>query len=215
MAGDFDPALFMPSAQKIITPTIERIPSGSTYQKFSYTRPVYLFSLSPSTAGEIQYFPLRAPNGNEYLRNSAYAFFFAYGDWFIRHSGAGTEQFLVCDAGGVSDPGAVAAAVTSTPVVNVLDQARTFGAGAVATVAATSGTAIAANTNRRFLYVKNVSTTGQRITLDFAGAAVLDAGITLEVGEWRAWDALTGISQQAVRAIASAVGASLEYVEGA
>lgn len=92
--------------------------------------------------------------------------------------------------------------------------ARVFSAGAVAAVGVATATVIAANSSRRFVYVKNVSTGGQRITLSFGGSAVLDQGMTLQVGEWRAFDALTGISQANIDAIASAAGAALEYITG-
>lgn len=108
------------------------------------------------------------------------------------------------DEGSSEDPNAFIA----------LFQPRVYATGTQVAVGVASGTAVAAQVGRRSLYVKNVSTLGQRITLNFGAAAVLDTGITLEVGDWRSWDALTGISEQAVNAIASAAAAALEVQTG-
>lgn len=68
--------------------------------------------------------------------------------------------------------------------VNVNKQALTAGAPTTATVGVASGAAVASNANRKGLYLRNTSTSGQRISLAFSGGtAVLDSGVTLEAGD--------------------------------
>jgi len=99
--------------------------------------------------------------------------------------------------------------------VNVNKQATTASAPTTATIGVASGTALATNANRKGAYLKNTSTTGQRISIAFSGGtAVLDSGITLEVGDayfMGEYDFTTG----AINAIASAASARLSVQEWA
>lgn len=92
--------------------------------------------------------------------------------------------------------------------------AFTMAAPTSATIAASSGQAVASSSTRRYIYLRNVSTGGQRISLGFGQAAVLDDGITLEPGEWVEFSSPNGHVTAAVNAIASAAAAELAIQTG-
>jgi len=111
-----------------------------------------------------------------------------------------------------SDQSAVPVSVSTHAVtINAVDQVAS--APTNATVGVASGAAVAALAGRTGLIVINTSTAGQRISLGLDGAAaVLDSGITLEVGDsWlmEEYDFTTG----AVAGIASAASARLSVQE--
>lgn len=146
-------------------------------------------------------------------------------------TGAATEATLatrLADAtftGRINTQGQKAMA-TSTPVVIASDQSAVPVSGtvavsktdltpaspAVAAVGTSSAQAVAANANRKGLHLRNLSTTGQRISLGFGAAAVLDSGVTLypqdafEMGEY-------DFDLGAVNAISSAASGSLGVQE--
>jgi hypothetical protein len=116
--------------------------------------------------------------------------------------------------------GAFAAQVTAA---NALKVTGTFApappttitalAPTAATVGVASATVVAANAARTGLILRNMSASGQRISLGFSGnAAVLDNGVTLNVNDvfnMGQYDFTLGI----VTAIASAASASLQIQE--
>lgn len=95
-----------------------------------------------------------------------------------------------------------------------LFQPRVMAAPTTYAPTAATTEAVAAAVGRRYLYIKNVSTGGQRVSLGFGAAAVLDRGITLQPGEWKEFDALDGVTEQAVNVIANAVGGALAIQTG-
>lgn len=207
---------FVPIVGKnYIQPHLVQIEAGA-YKDFKYPRSVLLIPKSPTTTGIVYIYPGAFPVNDLAsipIPAGQLVYLDARGEWYVKTSSAVTETFLVIDGGAAANAQAVAALLGggATPAPSAI---RTPAAGAVATVGIASGQVIAASATRKYLYVKNVSTAGQRITLEFAGAAVLDTGHTLNVGEWRVWDASSGIFQTAMTAIASAASASLEYVTG-
>lgn len=82
----------------------------------------------------------------------------------------------------------------------------------VATVGIASAQAVAAAATRKGLTLRNLSTSGQRISLGFGSAAVLDSGNTLYAQDTFRMDEYD-FDLGAVNAIASAVGASLAIQE--
>jgi hypothetical protein len=96
----------------------------------------------------------------------------------------------------------------SVPLVDLVAASPTF-----ATVGVASGVAVAAAAGRKGLILVNTSTSSQRISVGFDGAAaVLDSGVTLETGDvfvMEQYDFTTG----AVAAIASAAAARLSVQE--
>lgn len=119
------------------------------------------------------------------------------------------RTFLLNDArifvGGMLD-----AMATGQPIPRTI----TMDAPTTASVAATSAEAVAASTNRTFVYLKNTSTGGQRISIAFGAAAVLDSGITLAASESIVIDINDGCASSQIRAIASAASASLAVQTG-
>ncbi len=92
---------------------------------------------------------------------------------------------------------------------------RTMAAPAVnADVDAATEVLTAADTTRRFLYIRNTSTGGQVISIGFGNNAVAGSGITLSPNEWVAFDSTTGCPTQAVNVIASAANGSVAYQVG-
>lgn len=209
---------FIPVVNKnYIAPHLRTIPTGTRYTDMKYTRAVLMIPQTSATVGTTYIYPGAAPVNDTAsipIPAGQVVYLDARGEWYVRTTSAVDQTFLVIDAGAAGNAQAVISAFSPTSPSAALAP-RTMAAGAQAAVGVASGTVIAADSTRKFLYVKNVSTTGQRITLSFNGAAVLDTGITLSVGEWRAWDITTGLSQQALTAIASAASAALEYVTGA
>lgn len=113
----------------------------------------------------------------------------------------------------------------STPVVLASDQSVLnvvafpgivdLGADAptAATIGTSSATAVASNANRRGLTLRNVSTSGQRISLAFdGGTAVLNSGVTLDPGDVFSM-AGHDFTNGAVAAISSAASGSLAIQE--
>ncbi len=83
-----------------------------------------------------------------------------------------------------------------------------------ADIDAASEEVVAARAGRRYLFIQNTSTGGQVLWLAFGVAAEVGKGIPLSPGEYYEMDALAGVSEQAVNAIASAVNATASYQEG-
>ncbi len=208
---------FIPIVGKnYIAPHLVSIPA-SVYADFKYSRPVYLIPKTSITAGICYIYPGAYPANDLAsiaLPAGSLIYLDARGEWYVKTSSAVTEKFLVIDAGAAANAQAVASILggAASPSTNAL--ARTMAAGATVTVSTSSASVVAADSTRKYLYIKNVSTGAQRVTIEFAGAAVLDSGHTLAQGEWRAWDISTGLSQQAVTAIGNAASTVLEYVTG-
>lgn len=76
---------------------------------------------------------------------------------------------------------------TSTDVhvqeVKLYRQAKTTGSPTSVTVGVASAEAVAANADRASIYLRNLFTNTDRISIAFGAAAVLDDGITLWPGE--------------------------------
>jgi hypothetical protein len=97
--------------------------------------------------------------------------------------------------------------------VNVNKTALTGSAPASVTIGGTSALVLASNANRRGAVIRNTSTSGQRISLAFAGGtAVLDSGVTLETGDVFVMDEFT-FTTGAINAIASAASGRLSVQE--
>ena len=98
----------------------------------------------------------------------------------------------------------VASGVVSTKT------ALTASAPTFATVGAASAEAVAVNTSRKGLMLKNTS--ANVISIAFGAAAVLNSGITLDAGEYWYMNEYTFTTAQ-VRAIASGAGSNLAIQE--
>lgn len=103
------------------------------------------------------------------------------------------------------------AALTPPASVNTKTD-LTPSAPTVASVGASSAQAVAAQPTRKGLALRNLSTTGQRISLGFGQAAVLDSGVTLYPQDLFRMDEYD-FDLGAVNAIASAASASLAIQE--
>ncbi len=91
----------IPSTKMIVAPHVIIIPTGSTYTRISYPRPVTVEALDPATAGTIYTNPNTNPPRDATARQSVGgAFLYAKGDWWIRHSAATDQSFRVEDSGG-------------------------------------------------------------------------------------------------------------------
>lgn len=87
---------------------------------------------------------------------------------------------------------------------------------AVANVTVASGLKLAARAGRRFLYIVAYNFAGgcTRVTVTFTTPAVSLRGIHFAVNDWKTFDALDGITEQAVYAVTDAGTADLYFVEG-
>ena len=82
-----------------------------------------------------------------------------------------------------------------------------------ASVTTSSAIVLATNADRKTgTYLKNISTAGQRISLNAGGDAILNAGYTLDPGEWWMMNEHNWTTAD-IEAIASASGASLSIME--
>lgn len=118
----------------------------------------------------------------------------------------------VAVTGPLTDSQLRASAVPVSGTVATSKTDLTPSAPAVASVGTGSAQAVAANANRKGLILRNVSSSGQRISLGFGATAVLDSGVTLYVGDsfcMGEYDFDVG----AVNAIASAASGSLGVQE--
>lgn len=116
-----------------------------------------------------------------------------------------------------SDQGAVPVSGTLTAVTSITNPVSTKtdltpSAPTVASVGVASAQAVAAAATRKGLILRNLSTTGQRISLGFGSAAVLDSGVTLFPQDAFAMEEFD-FDLGAVNAIASAASASLAVQE--
>lgn len=105
-----------------------------------------------------------------------------------------------------------AGSLTVDGSISVTKTDLTPSAPTVAAIAITTGQAVAAAATRKGLILRNLSTSGQRISLGFGSSAVLDSGITLypqDVFCMEEYDFDTG----AVNAISSAASGSLAIQE--
>lgn len=140
------------------------------------------------------------------------------GRWKVHHNAAAGVTFAMLDS---YSPEAVAhfagirilggsVSISATP-----GGAIVMAAPAAVSVGVASGVAVAANANRKFLYLHNTDAT-KTISLGFDGnAAVLLSGVTMAPGEWRAFHApgeapTTG----AVAAISSGAATNMAVQEG-
>jgi len=210
---------FFPKLEKsYVSPYTIPIPNGTDYFKLPCPRPVILIATDPVAAGTIYIFPRSSPVGdtNAIPIAGGAAFLDAIGDWYIRHSGGSTQTFRVIDAGGAGNAQAVMAAVS--PGMSSLEAKLipvTWGTPSTQTIGAASVAILAANTARRALKIRNASTGGQRFTLEFGGAAVIDVGGgTYLQGEADEWVPLDSVSTASVNVIFSAAGGVIEFTEG-
>jgi hypothetical protein len=129
-------------------------------------------------------------------------------DLDIRNLSSGQDSVTVVGAVTVSGTATVSGTVS-------LKSDQVASAPLNVAVAATDALVIAANASRTGLYLKNVSTAGQRVSLAFDGqVSVLDRGYTLEVGDAFVMDQ-NDFTLGAVNAIASAGSAALAAQEWA
>lgn len=91
----------------------------------------------------------------------------------------------------------------------------TFATPTWAAAGVASSEEIAANSARRYLYLKNASTAGNRISLGFGAAAVLDSGITLDVGESVVFNPTDGRCIAAVNLITNVAAGSRLLIQAA
>ncbi len=198
-----------------ITPFLESIPP-TVYNYFRFTRPVMLIPKTPATAGIVYIYPgaypandlasIPIPAGNNVYLD-------ARGDWYVKTSSSGTETFLVIDAGAAGNAAAIAQSFGITPSATpaAINMASP---GVNADIDAASEEVVAAATARRYLYVENTSAAGQVLWLGFGAAAVVGSGIRLSPGEYYELISPTGITTQAVNAIADAANGSASYQTG-
>lgn len=112
---------------------------------------------------------------------------------------------------GSLNAGSVAIGSIANTAFAVTKTALTAAAPAAASVGAGSGQVVASNANRKGLTL--VNTSGNRISLGFGNAAVLDSGITLNPGGGVFVMDEYCFSTQAVNAIASGAGSNLAIQE--
>lgn len=155
--------------------------------------------------------------GRFYTAESGLCLLRARGPWWVRCPGTASAVIKCVILDGQSDAlmpflaagedpnawtGKFEPRVMLTPAVN-------------ADVDTASEALVAARAGRRFLYIQNTSTGGQSIALAFGtDAAVITSGIIMAPGEAVSFDALDGITEQAVNVIASANNATVSYQEG-
>lgn len=111
---------------------------------------------------------------------------------------------------------AVADSDSEDPWVAKFDPRTMLAPPVVANVTNASALALAARVGRRFLYViaHNFAGGATRVTLTFTTPAVSLRGFHMLTGQEKTWDALDGISEQAVYAITDIGTADLYFIEG-
>lgn len=226
---------FLPRVTKLYRPRRMTIPTGSTYTLITAPRPLLMVATSPTTVGTIYVMPRTQPLADDDAipNTQGFAFLDGVGQFYVRHTSGSAEVFRVFDAGGAgsSSLAAAAAGVVSENInlariagtaQTAIDLTGKFSpltmealSGVNSDIDAASETVVAARTGRRYLYVENTSTGGQVLWLAFgATAAVVGTGIRLTPGQHFEQTALTGVTEEAVNAIADAANGSASYQEG-
>lgn len=208
---------FIPVVGKnYINPHLLDIPA-SVYKDVKYDRAVLLLPKTPTTVGityiysgafpanDLSSIPVPAGN-NVYLD--------ARGEWYVKTSSAVTETFLVIDAGAAGNAAAIAASFGIQPAPAPPAALTMAAPGVNADIDNASEEVVAAATARRYLYVENTSTGGQVLWLAFGATAVVGSGIRLSPGQFYELISPTGITVQAVNAIADAANGSASYQTG-
>lgn len=174
-----------------------------------------------------------ATNPKGFKTTDEIALLFREGTWHLYSAKPGTtavkELYLVAYLKNLAEAAALASLLGSAALnkvdvreiggttqtgMDVTGYSVTMSAPATDTPTAASAQALAASATRRFLYVKNVSTGGQRVSFGFGQTAVLDRGITLEPGEGFClkWPDSRVVST--MTRIANATGGALAIQEG-
>lgn len=128
--------------------------------------------------------------------------------------GGALVQVKVSPSGAVQVGGAVTVSGTVDASGSLVSTKTALAAQApaVATVGVASGAALVANANRKGSCFRNLSTSGQRISLGINNTAILDSGVTLFPGDAAYMDEYS-FSTAVINAIASAAGAKLAIQE--
>lgn len=223
MADDFGRPLsiedFIPvTGKNYIAPHIIQIVTGTVYTNLHYSRAVLLIPQTPATVGTTYIYPntypgtdttsIPIPAGNNVYLD-------ARGDWYIRTTSAGTEKFLVIDAGAAGNAAAIAQSFG--PAAGASSDAPVIWTTAAAiTVNAADTVVLAANTARRGLSLFNSSTAGQiiAVTTENPATAVTRGIVVLAAGQGVIWNPHDCPTQQALRAFASAASGSLTVSQG-
>lgn len=204
----------IPSTSQIVAPHIIIIPTGTTYTRLTYPRPVILEPIDPATAGILYSNPNSNPSADASARQSnGGIFLYAKGTWYVRHSAATNQSFRVEDAGGSAATTQQVPSSVPGPASQITPP--TWGTHASVTINASSATALAANASRRAMLFTNKSTGGQVITLNLAGGtAVAGEGVVLSPNQSVVWNPVDSPTVGLVTAIASAASGSLGVAEG-
>jgi len=208
---------FIPVVGKnYINPHLLDVPA-SVYKNVNYSRAVLLIPKTPTTSGIVYIYagafpandlasiPIPAGN-NVYLD--------ARGEWYIKTSSGVTETFLVVDAGAAANAAAIMNAFGTTPAPTPPPAFTMAAPGVNADIDNASEEVVAAAAARRYLYIENTSTGGQVLWLAFGATAVVGSGIRLSPGQHYELLSPTGITVQAVNAIADAANGSASYQTG-
>lgn len=221
-----DPSCGPPSSgrdpRKIDKPNPVKLPTG-TWVSVSIKYPALVVCLANPGGGLVAIPEMEKGNTTEVYTSTGEGvdrvlYLHAPGDWRIRNTGTTEITALVLDAydglaalfwGGVKITGGSVAVHPSSTVPIVMS------APAVVSVGAASALALAANTNRKFVYFRNIDA-AKVISLAFDnGTAVNGSGVVLNPGDAVSMHApgeapTTG----QVNAIASAASANLAIQEG-
>lgn len=202
-----------------IAPHRRTIPNGTGYVEFTYSRPVLLVPLSPSTTGIVYAYPGGYPaDDRDSIQISAGqpVYLDARGKWYVRTSSSSTETFLVIDAGGAANAQAIAQSVTPGASNANSDAPVTWTTSAPITVNAADTSVLAANTSRRGLSFYNSSTGGQVIAITTENpATAANRGVwILQPGQGITLNPHDCPPTAALRAFASAASGTLTVAEG-
>lgn len=158
------------------------------------------------------------PAGLFYNSESGLCRMRAAGPWWVRApqvgAAAASVQCVLLD--GMSDDFATGLAISEDPSgwQAKFDPRIMASPAQNADVDQVSEALFAADSNRRFIYIRNASTGTQVIWLGIGAAAEVGKGIGLSPGEWITFDALDGISTQAFNVISTADNAIVAYQLG-
>lgn len=219
MPPESGPNSLIPAGGDMVKTRFKTIPTGAGWTRLEEAAAVYAISQAASPATEI-YVTFQEPaDANAQTIYQTYTQGWAYvptkGIAWIRHNAGADENFKIVDARNYvvgETPGPGGGSVVSA---NALYTPRVMAAPAVnSDVDTGSETLFAAAVGRRFIYVRNTSSSGQIVSLGIGAAAVNGSGIVLSPGEWVSFDALTGVTEQAFNVIADANNATVAFQLG-
>lgn len=207
----------MPGRRVVLTEVLDSTVDASAWQRIDIPRPCIL---RPASGSRLVRYYSGTPNeqtlnyGLQYNAWDGICYMTRPGVWWVNVPVAAAPanvNFVLLDV----QSAALASAIAAGTTIGGVTPSITMAAPSENTDVDTASEALlAVSATRKFAYIKNTSTGGQKISLAFGtDAAVAGRGITLSPGEWVSFED-DGIAPNAVNVIADANNATVALQTG-